>query len=65
MTADNIVLSDSRATIGGPGDVETTLSRTNGTVKEYIMMGWSGSAASLADGKCTRDLFSGLPGQRF
>jgi hypothetical protein len=65
ITADNIVLSDSRAAIGGPGDVETTLSRTNGTVKEYLMMGWSGSAASLAEGTCKRDLFSGLPGQRF
>lgn len=65
ITADEIVLSDSRATIGGPGDVETTLSRTNGAIKEYVMMGWSGSAASLAEGKCTRDSFSGLPGQRF
>ncbi|WP_420138014.1 hypothetical protein [Sphingomonas sp.] len=65
VTADDIVLLDSRAAIGGPGDVETSLSRTNGTVKEYIAMGWSGSAASLAEGKCTRDLFSGLPGQRF
>ena len=65
VTADDILLSDSRATIGGPADTEAAFSRTNGTIREYIMMGWSGSTASLAEGKCTRDLFSGLPGQRF
>ncbi|MFD1950517.1 hypothetical protein ACFSGX_07025 [Sphingomonas arantia] len=65
VTADDIVLPDSRATIGGPADAEVSLSRTKGTVREYIMMGWSGSAATLAEGTCTREFFTGFPGQKF
>jgi hypothetical protein len=65
VTADEIMLTDSRASIGGPADAALSFSRTSGAVRESIEMGWSGGAATLAEGKCTRDGFSGLPGQRF
>ncbi len=65
ITADEILISDSRAAIGGPPDTELKLSRTRGTVSEAVMMGWSGSGASLADDTCRREYFSGFPAQRF
>lgn len=65
ITADEILISDSRAAIGGPPDTELKLSHTRGTVSEAVMMGWSGSGASLADGTCRRQYFSGFPAQRF
>ncbi|SDV50614.1 hypothetical protein [Chitinasiproducens palmae] len=65
ISADAIVLPDSRASIGGPADAEATLSRTDGKIKEYVYMGWSNSTATLAEGTCTREYFSGLPSQRF
>lgn len=65
VSDDVIVLTDSRATVGGPAEVETTFSRTSGKIREYVYMGWSGNIAMLAEGTCTRDLYSGLPGQKF
>lgn len=65
ITADHIVVTDSRASIGGPPDTELFLSRTAGTVREYIYAGYSGRTFDLAEGTCERDYFSGLPGQRF
>lgn len=65
VTADDIVISNSRASIGGPQDVELHLSRTTGKVSEAIMMGWSGSGASLAEGACRREYFTDFPSQRF
>lgn len=62
---DRIVVSDSRATIGGPADSELYLSRTDGTAKEYVRAGYSGRTFGLAEGKCTREYFTGLPGQKF
>jgi len=65
ITPDQISIADSRASTGGPGDVQLTLSRTSGTIREGVPMGWSGSTAGIAEGKCVRELFSGLPGQKF
>ncbi|WP_076073100.1 hypothetical protein [Sphingomonas montana] len=65
VTADEIRISDSRAAIGGPADVQLSFARTSGKVSESIMMGWSGSGASLAEGSCRREFFSGFPTQRF
>ena len=63
ITADNIVITDSRAASGGPNGTELTFSRTTGEVREY-MNGYSGSF-DIAKGKCTRDLFGGMPGAKF
>ena len=65
VTPDTILISDSRAATGGPADVQLSLSRTDGTIREGVPMGWSGSTAAIAEGKCVRDTFSGLPGQKF
>ncbi|BCA61376.1 hypothetical protein HMP09_0610 [Sphingomonas sp. HMP9] len=65
VTADEIVINDSRASIGGPSDTELRLSRTTGKVSESVMMGWSGSGASLAEGDCRREFFTDFPSQRF
>jgi hypothetical protein len=65
VTPDEILISDSRAATGGPADVQLTLSRTDGSIREGVPMGWSGSTAGIAEGKCVRDLYSGLPGQKF
>ncbi len=65
ITADQIMLRDSRATVGGPADVVTTISRIDGKVSEYVEMGWSGSTFELANGKCTKGAYAGIPGNRF
>lgn len=65
ITADDIVITDSRATSGGPNGVALAFSRTTGEVREYMDAGWSGSSFDIANGKCTRDLFSGMPGAKF
>lgn len=65
ITADQIVLQNSRATLGGPANAEAKLFRNDGRIVEYIHMGWSGATASLAEGTCTRDSFSGFPGKKF
>ncbi len=65
VTPDEISIYDSRANTGGPGDVQLTLSRTQGTIREAVAAGWSGSSFGIAEGKCVRELFSGLPGQKF
>ncbi len=65
FTDDHILIYDSRAATGGPGDVELNISRTTGKVTETIAMGWSGSGASIAEGTCERAYFSGFPEQRF
>lgn len=65
ITADEITIADSRATIGGPADTMLSISRTTGQVREYVEAGWSGAAFDLAKGTCTRDLYSGLPGAKF
>ena len=65
VTADEIVLVDSRAGIGGPADVMTTFSRATGKVREAVEAGWSGSSFGIAEGTCTRDLYSGIPGAKF
>lgn len=65
VTADDIVLTNSRATSGGPNGTALAFSRTTGEVREYMDSGWSGSSFDIAKGKCTRDLFSGMPGAKF
>lgn len=65
VTPDEISIYDSRATTGGPADVQLTLSRTQGTIREAVAAGWSGSSFGIAEGKCVRAEFSGLPGQKF
>ena len=65
ITADDIVITDSRATVGGPSGMAATFSRTTGEVREYMNAGYSGSSFDIASGKCTRDLFSGMPGAKF
>lgn len=65
ITADEILIFDSRAAIGGHPDTELKLSLTRGTVSEAAMMGWSGSGASLADGTCRREYLSGFLPRRF
>jgi len=65
ITTDEIVLMDSRATTGGPGNTVTTFSRSTGTVREAVMAGWSGSSFGIAEGKCTRDLYGGMPDNKF
>ncbi len=65
ITPDEISIYDSRANTGGPSDVQLTLSRTNGTIREAVSAGWSGSSFGIAEGKCVREDFSGLPGQKF
>jgi hypothetical protein len=65
ITPDEISIYDSRANTGGPADVQLTLSRTQGTIREAVAAGWSGSSFGIAEGKCVRDKFSGLPGQKF
>jgi hypothetical protein len=65
ITPDEISIYDSRATTGGPADVQLTLSRTQGTIREAVAAGWSGSSFGIAEGKCVREEFSGLPGQKF
>jgi hypothetical protein len=65
VTPDEIFIYDSRATSGGPADVQLTLSRTQGTIREAVAAGWSGSSFGIAEGKCVREEFSGLPGQKF
>lgn len=65
VTTDEIAIYDSRANTGGPADVQLTLSRTQGTIREAVAAGWSGSSFGIAEGKCVREAFSGLPGQRF
>ena len=63
--ADTISISDSRAATGGPSEVQLTLFRTTGKVREAIAMGWSGGDAELAQGTCRREFFSGFPAQKF
>jgi len=65
ITADEILIADSRATSGGPTGTAVSFSRTTGDVREYMDAGWSGSSFDIAKGKCTRGLFSGLPGVKF
>lgn len=65
VTADDIVITNSRATSGGPNGTALAFSRTTGEVREYMDSGWSGSSFDIAKGKCTRDLFSGMPGAKF
>jgi len=65
VTADQIMLRDSRATVGGPADVVTTISRIDGKVSEFVEMGWSGSTFELANAKCTKSAYVGIPGNRF
>ena len=65
VTPDEIVISNSRATSGGPNGTALSFSRTSGDVREYMDAGWSGSSFDIAKGKCTRDLFSGMPGVKF
>jgi hypothetical protein len=65
ITADEISIYDSRANAGGPADVQLTLSRSQGTIREAVAAGWSGSAFAIAEGTCVREQFSGLPGQKF
>jgi hypothetical protein len=65
VTADEIVITSSRATSGGPTGTALAFSRTTGEVREYMESGWAGGAFDIAKGKCTRDLFSGLPGAKF
>ncbi len=65
ITADEINIYDSRASTGGPADVQLTLSRTQGTIREAVAAGWSGSTFGIAEGMCVREEFSGLPGRKF
>lgn len=65
ISADEISIYDSRANTGGPADVQLVLSRTDGTIREAVAAGWSGSSFGIAEGTCVRDAFSGLPGQKF
>jgi hypothetical protein len=65
VTPDEITIYDSRATTGGPADVQLTLSRTDGSIREAVQAGWSGSSFGIAEGKCVREPYSGLPGQKF
>lgn len=65
VTADEIQIADSRAGTGGPADVQLTLSRTDGTIREAVMVGWSGSSYAIAEGKCVREPFTGLPRRQF
>lgn len=65
VTPDTIEIYDSRATTGGPADVQLSLSRTDGSIREAVAAGWSGSTFGIAEGKCVRDSYSGLPGQKF
>jgi hypothetical protein len=65
VTPDTIQIYDSRTTTGGPADVQMTLSRTDGSIREAVAAGWSGSTFGIAEGKCTRQAYSGLPGQKF
>ena len=65
VTADEIGIANSRATSGGPAGTALSFSRTTGEVREYMNAGWSGSSFDIATGKCTRELFSGLPGAKF
>ncbi len=59
IAADDIVITNSR-----PNGASVSFSRTTGEVREYMDSGYSGSF-DIAKGKCTRDLFSGLPGAKF
>jgi hypothetical protein len=65
VTPDEISIYDSRATTGGAAIVQLTLSRAQGTIHEAVAAGWSGSSFGIAEGKCVREKFSGLPGQKF
>lgn len=65
VTTDEIQISDSRAGTGGPADVQLTLSRTDGVIREAVMVGWSGSSYAIAEGKCVREPFTGLPKRQF
>lgn len=65
VTDDNIQIYHSRVSIGGPAEAELNISRTGGEIREAVSMGWSGGAATLAEGQCERAFFSGLPEQRF
>lgn len=65
ITADEILITNSRATSDGPGGTAVSFSRTTGDVREYMNAGWSGSSFDIATGKCTRVRFSGLPGGKF
>lgn len=61
VTADQVLVYDSRASIGGPNGAELAIDRTDASVREYISTGWSGRAVGLAEGRCERDQFSGFP----
>lgn len=65
VTTDEIVITNSRSTSGGPAGTALSFSRTTGEVRESMNAGWSGSSFDIATGKCTRELFSGLPGAKF
>lgn len=62
VTADDIAISNSRANSGGANGTALSFSRTTGEVREYVD---GGAAFEIAKGKCTRELFSGMPGTKF
>lgn len=65
ITPDEIVIMDTRRPGTGPADAALWFSRTSGKVREYVEAGWSGSSFDIANGTCVRDLYSGMPGQKF
>ena len=65
VTADEITVMDSRSTIGGPAETMLSVSRTTGQAREYLNSGWAGGAFYIAEGICTKDLYSGMPGTKF
>jgi hypothetical protein len=42
-----------------------TLSRGDGTIREAVQAGWSGSSFGIAEGKCVKEPYSGLPRRQF
>ena len=65
ITPDEITILDTRKPGTGPADAVLSFSRTSGKVREYVEAGWSGSSFDIANGTCVRDLYSGMPGQKF
>jgi hypothetical protein len=65
ITTDEIVVSNSRASTGSRIEAGLTFRRATGEVREYVDAGWAGSSFDLASGKCTKDLYSGMPDNKF